>query len=129
MKSEVEIQEENILFSIKSVLPVLNLDQVYQLDKVFDVTTSGVTPEYGERELHIRCSQGNLTRLIEFLKATEILKTGDELIGYNTKNITTIDESLAVSIKKVDDSLRICYSKLGLKPDFSSQILLAGAEI
>ena len=128
LKSDVEIQEENVLFSVKSVLSVLNLDEMYQLNKLFNVTNSSPAPKYGDRELHVKCSKGNITRLIEFIKTVSLLEEDQELIGYNTRDIVSLDQNLSVSIKKKDDNLRICYSKLGVKPDFTSQTLIKGLE-
>ena len=114
-------------FSIHSVLPTLNIEDVFSTNTL--KPEKEVNPIYGKRYLNIKVLGGGFMNFLRQLPELDFLSEGEKITGYNTKNLQNLHEASMVEIQNKEGKLRVIIKKILVKPDVESAINVFGTYI
>lgn len=126
-ESDKQIQIYNNCWIIESVLPTLNIEDVFATNKLKE--TEEINPIYGDRYISVTVSKGYFSEFYTKIAVLDILTEGKKLIGYNTNNLSNLDEAAVIEITKQKNKYTLVVNKIKVKPDFNTGLPVFGTYI
>lgn len=125
--SDKQIQITKPLYKINSVLPTINISDVFSVNALKE--EERINPIHGNRYLKLEVSKGGFEDFLLTLTKLNFLDEDQKLIGYNTSNLSNLDEAAIVEISREENKYNIEVKKIKVKPDFNSGIPIFGTYI
>lgn len=112
------VNEDNENWQICQRRDILNLEKMFSNDE---------TVAYGKDYVDVELKNPfKFSEFIARLKELSILADDEVLIGFNTPYISVLDENTSLTISVSENKYMVLFKKIGIQPDFTKEILVAG---